>query len=426
MRSFLLILMVIIAPGEILAQPDVPPAVFPDLPQFYVDAVSFWSDSGRTRLDIYVEVPYEALRFIKDGDVFRSNYEVSVDIYDSTDKMIDDKWWTEKIETRNYEESISPTLGNLSQRSFGLVPGNYAVSVQIKDRETDKTSRIKRRVSVRDMVSGEFVLSDIMLVNKVDTVGTKKMVYPNISGNVGELKEGFTIFFEAYNRIGADTALVTSAVRNVRGDVVASDTFACPLAKGRTSCFHRELTSKLIAGDYILDLSAAPSGKTPSPVSASSTRLFVIRWRGLPVTITDLDLAIDQLQYITDKDKIDEMKAASPEKKRDMFAGFWKKRDPTPSSERNELMEEYYARVAYADKHFSHYVDGWKTDMGMVYIIFGAPSNIERHPFDIDSKPYEVWTYYELNRQFVFIDATGFGDFRLQSPIWDLTRTRPH
>jgi hypothetical protein len=82
-------------------------------------------------------------------------------------------------------------------------------------------------------------------------------------------------------------------------------------------------------------------------------------------------------------------------------------------------MEQYYARVEYANKHFSHFMEGWRTDMGMVYIMFGPPSNVERHPFDIDSKPYEVWAYYDLNYQFVFVDSTGFGDYRLITPIWE-------
>jgi hypothetical protein len=82
-------------------------------------------------------------------------------------------------------------------------------------------------------------------------------------------------------------------------------------------------------------------------------------------------------------------------------------------------MEQYYARVEYANKHFSHFQEGWRTDMGMVYITFGPPNNVERHPFDIDSKPYEIWAYYDLNYQFVFVDQTGFGDYRLITPIWE-------
>ena len=57
--------------------------------------------------------------------------------------------------------------------------------------------------------------------------------------------------------------------------------------------------------------------------------------------------------------------------------------------------------------------------MGMVYIIFGEPSEIERHPLEMDTKPYEVWNYFELNREFIFVDYSGFGDYRLITPIWE-------
>ena len=62
------------------------------------------------------------------------------------------------------------------------------------------------------------------------------------------------------------------------------------------------------------------------------------------------------------------------------------------------------------------------SDIGLVYVIFGAQSNIERHPYDMDAKPYEIWDYYDDNKQFVFVDNTGFGDYRLITPIWDTFR----
>jgi GWxTD domain-containing protein len=144
----------------------------------------------------------------------------------------------------------------------------------------------------------------------------------------------------------------------------------------------------------------------------------------MPTPITDIDKAIEEMQYIADKSVIEEMQKADPQARRKMFEDFWKKKDPTPSTDYNELMDEYYARVEYANKTFKHFSEGWKTDRGMVYIIFGPPSSVERRPFDIDSKPYEVWTYYEINREFVFIDQSGFGDYRLQNPIWDTWDTR--
>ena len=106
----------------------------------------------------------------------------------------------------------------------------------------------------------------------------------------------------------------------------------------------------------------------------------------------------------------------SEDEKIESFKRFWAQRDPSPGTDRNELMDEYYNRVAYANENYTGFRDGWKTDMGMIYIIFGSPSDIERHPFEQNYKPYEVWYYYHINRMFIFVDETGFGEYRLSVP----------
>jgi GWxTD domain-containing protein len=151
-----------------------------------------------------------------------------------------------------------------------------------------------------------------------------------------------------------------------------------------------------------------------------SDRRFVYKWADIPISIKDLDNAVSQLLYIASSKELDDIKdAKTNEEKLKRFIKFWRSKDPSPRTPRNELMVEYYNRVKIANERYSHYVEGWKTDMGMVFIIYGTPSVIDRHPFDADSKPYEVWTYYEINRQYVFVDYTGFGDYRLTTPIWD-------
>ncbi len=82
-------------------------------------------------------------------------------------------------------------------------------------------------------------------------------------------------------------------------------------------------------------------------------------------------------------------------------------------------MEEYFARVDYANEKFKTHREGWKTDMGMVFIIFGVPDNIDRHPFELGDPPYEIWDYYAINRRFIFVDESGFGEYRSVYPIWD-------
>ena len=140
----------------------------------------------------------------------------------------------------------------------------------------------------------------------------------------------------------------------------------------------------------------------------------------MPTYASDIETAIEQLKYISSSKELKRIKQARDENKAEQFRAFWEAKDPTPATEKNELMEEYYRRVDYANATFSTFMPGWKTDRGMVYIILGAPSDVDRHPFEIDSKPYEIWSYYTLNRQFVFLDETGFGEYRLITPFWEV------
>jgi len=402
-----------------------------DYPRFYFDALSFATGRPDTsRLDVYVEIPYEMLSFTKNGDDFRADFEVTMSVYDSSNTLANEKMWSEQIETKNYDESVSGHIGRLVSHSFFLPSTVYTIAVQVQDKETKKSKHIKRTVIVRKFSSSAFDISDLMLVNRVDKVSGQTVIVPNVSGNIGTTRDSLTVFFEAYQKDPGDTSRFLLTVHSQKGEVVYRDSISRFLTRGSNACFMSIQCKHLAAGEYTAKVHAwlhDPQGTAGSLAGAAvSSHAFTIRWRGFPPTVKDFDIAIDQLQYIADKGVIDEMKRASPEKKREMFLEFWKKRNPTPDVEYNDLMEEYYQRVDYANKNFSHYVDGWKTDRGMVLVIFGMPNNIERHPFDMDAKPYEVWTYYDLNRQFVFVDATGFGDYRLQNPIWDTWQTRYH
>jgi GWxTD domain-containing protein len=53
------------------------------------------------------------------------------------------------------------------------------------------------------------------------------------------------------------------------------------------------------------------------------------------------------------------------------------------------LIAAYYANVEYANAWFTDYREGFKTDRGMVFIIFGKPSQVLR------SGPVEEWRYEE-------------------------------
>jgi GWxTD domain-containing protein len=52
-----------------------------------------------------------------------------------------------------------------------------------------------------------------------------------------------------------------------------------------------------------------------------------------------------------------------------------------------QTIRSYYRRVSEAHKLFSTYKEAWKTDKGIVYIILGPPTRVQRN------RQREVWLY---------------------------------
>ena len=61
---------------------------------------------------------------------------------------------------------------------------------------------------------------------------------------------------------------------------------------------------------------------------------------------------------------------------------------------------------------------GWKSDMGMIYILFGPPDDTQRSFSRGSRDAYETWYYYSINRNFSFEDDNGFGDYKLTTPYF--------
>lgn len=143
------------------------------------------------------------------------------------------------------------------------------------------------------------------------------------------------------------------------------------------------------------------------------TRKVNSQWLDMPVSLYNLDVAIEMMKYIVDDSTLDRLQSGSASEKEKKFREFWKQRDPSPDTEYNELMAEYYNRIDYAYKNFSSLqTPGYETDQGKAYILYGPPEDIERR-LPADGPTREVWEY--SNRTLIFEATSGFGDFKLIS-----------
>ena len=418
------------------------------VPEFDVEVATRRAETAAgpaSQLDVYTAVPNTSLRFLARGGRFEASYAVTVQVYEADDdgrrrQLVVSRTTERDVAAADYDATQDPARADRAVHSLAVGPGRYAVEVAVEDGASGRALTREVAHVVRDVTGGGVVVSDPLLLSAHDPAAGAST--PIVGATVSTEMDAFWVAYDVHAPRAADlrvSYLVTEAARarerpsfgallglaprqqaELGTPVAVTEDLA--VGPGRTPAAFRIGTEALQAGDYTLTVRVAtPDGV----VVAEAERPFAVRWMGLDSQIADLDQAIDQLRYVAKETELRAIQnAPTAEEQRRLFFAFWSQRDPTPGTPRNEEMETYYFRVAYANDRFSRLHDrGWNTDRGEVFITFGQPDRVEDHPLNYGTRPYQIWNYYGHGRRFIFVDETGMGDFRLLVPIWD-DRTR--
>ena len=103
----------------------------------------------------------------------------------------------------------------------------------------------------------------------------------------------------------------------------------------------------------------------------------------------------EEVLYIITPTERQVFRELTSDRERDFFIeAFWRHRDPTPGTDKNEFREEHARRIAYANRHFrGDGTAGLETDRGKVYIILGEPRTTRQFNGTDAVYPAEVWAY---------------------------------
>lgn len=154
----------------------------------------------------------------------------------------------------------------------------------------------------------------------------------------------------------------------------------------------------------------------------------------------------DKVRYIITRAESKIFLELPPSARAEFIEAFWRRRDPTPGTERNEYREAYFQRIEEANRLFKGGGrPGWVQDRGRIYILFGPPNERQTNPmggrpidpyvdpqkmvegqrYAAGEKPTEIWVYYNLFSslqrphavRLVFVDAYGTGNYRLTTNL---------
>ena len=372
-------------------------------PEYKIDyIIKPSSESGKGELDLRLSIPYDEILFVKKGANFKGRFDISIMIFEEDEQRISESW-IEKLSLNEFKITNSRKRAFNIQRNYQLTPGKYRLEVLVTDLKTQNRRKQVKEIDMSHLNVGPWMLGDLYILE--DRI---------IEGKNSDMPDAVYVGFVASGVKGEHTFTYTlfsgdKPIKQGKFNVVLK-------AEKHEYCFPVR-TSDLNYNKYLLVL------KTHIDDQEYQRKIpFRIKWGEMSILVPNLPDAIEQMRYLSHTGYFPlrtykKLQNAGAEEQKDFFTETWKKIDPTPDTERNELMNEYYYRVHIANQRFSGHREGWRSDPGMVYIIYGEPDAIEEHHMEIDRKPYMIWYYYTVNRKFMFVDYTGFGDYQLSEPL---------
>jgi len=402
-------------------------------------AVRFYrADQNQTRVKGLVQIPIAALQPTADG---RSTYTVSLKVTDSTGLALYQQSW----QSRANLVSGDADAYTVEVVDFAIAPGRYRLEVGVVDSVSGR-----RLSSATDLqaLSDSSTASDLLLAPSIrlptenDTLPGpgefrtgKNLVTASARVLLTPLRANIFYLLEAYSSQATEGKLSISIRDSAGGTTMQTQALPVTVPAGGSILKGQLDLTGLPAGKYVMvaglqlgqrtaqrsaEFSMAGLHQTLAEDSARRA-VNLVGDEGYfgAMTAQQVDSAKGPLLYLGQPG---ELKAWSPKlslaAKRRFLIEFWKRRDPTPGTQRNEFRENFYQHIAYANRAFREggraTVPGWRSDRGRIYARHGPGYDLHHRDQESFAPPYEVWRYTTGNAYYyIFVDQTGFGAYKL-------------
>jgi len=411
---------------------------------FEFDYAQFGFDSTSNYIEFYYSFNQASLTIYETDSSRNVQGTLAISIRDSlTGELLLDKTWSVSnpvLDSMNSDKSLIGVL------SFILDEGLYNCIITGADAVNPAISKtITEQIKVKPFLGGQIGLSDVQLASNIiqDSQNNESIFYkntfevtPNPTAVFGEGQPCLFYYTELYNlpQVSVEEGLrLDQLLFNSRGQLVLSKRKNLNRSVRSRVEVGRVMANKLPTDTYTLTLNLVDS--ITSVGVSSSKRFFVynpsivyvdtLQQQISPVLSTqfgamseeELDDLYNKSKYIASNQEQDRYDALTTiEGKREFLYNFWKARDENPSDDYNQSYNSYLKRIEDCNLRYKAMSkEGWKTDRGRVYLTYGEPSEIERYPNQIETRPYEIWSYHNLEGGvfFIFADLFGFSDYQL-------------
>jgi GWxTD domain-containing protein len=404
-----------------------------------VDYNSFWKNDSSMYVEISTAV-YPGLSILKQDSLgFHGKVELLISILNkSNGTYVQNDRFSVPINIID-SASLAKTGSVVNKATYILGSGSYFVSISAYD-IYNKMRRDSSSFTIDIMKKPVAIaLSDIELSSNISESSDQAdkfykntyRVIPNPNCLFGSTSYPVVFTYtELYNLNTEITYAIKAQIVDSKGEIKKYRThlrhFSIPNVVDVTTLNVTSIGSGKYNYEIILsDTLGHEYARSQKPIyiynpNIISTEAEIISQRSAEfanMSSNELEEEFRTAKYIAKSEDINRFeKLSTIEARRNFLAEFWTKIENSEQGYTALTRTNYLQRVQLANQRYKTYAkDGWRTDRGRVYVLFGEPDETQRIPYSVDSKPYEIWSYHRLEGGvvFVFIDLTEYNEYVL-------------
>jgi len=387
-------------------------------PEVRLSAIGYFDEEDIPKIDIVADIVYGSLIFKRRGNKRVANLAIELRIFDlNNDKAV-------LLSQRfSFDQEIEdPSLANSQnvatyKQQVPADPGRYQVEFTVIDQTVNRRSTRVVNTDVPDPGLDTSSLSNIRMMGK--QIGESDGDwFPITTYDIPARLDSIKFIYQMINR--ADDRLnINSRLLKFDSDTAAAEpmdkhfnnapiTWDVGIDYDKREVVQSNQRILVQKGNVSIEFNfpMLPRGNYRFEVDAEGTtdeqivkaRDFSIKSAHYPTLKTPEELARPLIYLMSSSEYEQLLSISDPDELKLAIDKFWLRHAGNRSMAKS-LINLYYERVEEANKKFSNFKEGWKTDRGMIYILFGSPWYVNEYSRSIS------WSYtYNLSDPYLNFD----------------------
>lgn len=363
---------------------------FPEVRLVTAGLVDEFTDS--TRVQVIGEIVYASLVFKKTDDLYEASILIDIQILDQIDQtnIIESKNYTITISEKNNELVFSQEE-YLFEKAYSIKPGSYLVNYSVSDLNTNKQTIRSSEVFIPDPFDPVSNITNIQISTKDESLNSN--FDPVTTYDISNQSDSIRFVFQVTNNKAEEPMTINTRLLKFKSDTTIARPMSYPNYNNSNIAYRGIYYDKyevINSSRRIVNQSGSVSieflfpnlsrGNYRFEVSSNlgadselfKARDFSVKSINYPTLKTPKELAAPLYYLMTKKEYEQLLLIEDDNELKKEIDRFWLKNIKNSRKAQNVILL-YYQRVEEANKQFSNFKEGWKTDMGMIYILFGPP-----------------------------------------------------